>query len=362
MPLGFIPQEKSSVDNFLIGFLMVRLSVIILGYNNPDKWWRRCVESVCLACGSEDEIICVDDGSTRKPECLHELALKDSRIRVVSCPVNGGPSYARNAGLDCAEGRFVSFVDGDDELCGASLQRCVGRLVETKDDICFYGVKTIWTTDGLCKTDVPEDRDWGRLQPADVKAISDLTLFNYVWNKVYSRDFLMANGIRFEPKREVKSGERPLVFGGEDCVFNLRCIIAGAKWSSVPVCGYIYYRPRTTLLSSYQPWGRLGAQMVSDAWREYKDLIPGAREELIDFGEMSDSALDRMEWRNIWMPGTPFSLRGRWKWLKAHPELGGAKAFFKMMLWTFVRRHFYFRLVRRWHTKRLFPNATEWNG
>lgn len=341
---------------------MKQLSVIILGYNNPEKWWRRCVASVQMACGPDDEIICVDDGSIVKPKCLNELVASDARIRVVSCATNGGPGHARNVGLDVAQGEYVSFVDGDDELCDAGLQKCLEKLATTKSDVCFYGVKTIWTTDGLYKKNVPEDRIWGKLQPADIKAISDCTLFNYVWNKVYSRIFLKTNGIRFEPDKEVKSGERPLVFGGEDCVFNLRCIIAGAKWCSVPVCGYIYYRPRTTLLSSYQPLGRLGAQMVSDAWREYKDLIPGAREELRDFGEMSDSALDWMEWRNIWMPGTPFSLRDRWKWLKEHPELGGAKAFFKMMLWTFVRRHFYFRFVRRWHTKRLFDNVREWRG
>ena len=341
---------------------MKRLSVIILGYNNPEGWWRRCVASVQMACGPDDEIICVDDGSIVKPECLHELAAGDARIRVVSCETNGGPGHARNIGLDVAQGEYVSFVDGDDELCDTGLQECVEKLASTQSDVCFYGVKTIWTTDGLCKTDIPEDRVWGRLQPDDVKTISDLTLFNYVWNKVYSRKFLNDNGIRFEPDKKVKSGERPLVFGGEDCVFNLRCIIVGAKWCSVAVCGYIYYRPRTTLLSSYQPLGRLGAQMVSDVWREYKDSLPSAREELKDFGEMSDSALDWMEWRNIWMPGTPFPLRARWKWLKEHPELGGVKAFFKMLLWTFVRRHFYFRFVRRWHTKRLFDNVCEWRG
>ena len=341
---------------------MKRLSVIILGYNNPEEWWRRSVTSAMAACGSEDEIICVDDGSSVKPECLGALAARDSRIRIVACAKNGGPGHARNVGLDVAKGEYVSFVDGDDELCGAGLQRCVERLVATRSDVCFYGVKTIWMTDGLCKTDVPEDRVWGRLRPADVKAISDMTLFNYVWNKVYSREFLRTEGIRFEPDREVVTDGRPRVFGGEDCVFNLRCVIAGAKWCSVAVCGYIYYRPRTTLLSSYQPWGRLGAQMVADVWREYKAVTPGAREELGDFGELSDSVLNGLEWRNIWMPGTPFTLGGRWKWLKEHPEVGGVAAFIKMMFWSFLRRHFYFRPIRRWHTKRLYPSAEKWSA
>ena len=93
---------------------MKRLSVIVPGYNNPEKWWKRCAASVRDACGPNDEIICVDDGSVVKPECLHELAASDARIRVVSCETNGGPGHARNVGLGVAQGEYVSFVDGDD--------------------------------------------------------------------------------------------------------------------------------------------------------------------------------------------------------------------------------------------------------
>jgi len=50
---------------------MTRLSVIIPGYNNPDAYWKRCLDSVIAACGPDDEIICVDDGSKTKPSYVN---------------------------------------------------------------------------------------------------------------------------------------------------------------------------------------------------------------------------------------------------------------------------------------------------
>ena len=45
----------------------VRLSVIVPGYNTPKEYWKRCLRSVIQNIGNDDEIICVDDGSSKKP-------------------------------------------------------------------------------------------------------------------------------------------------------------------------------------------------------------------------------------------------------------------------------------------------------
>ena len=47
--------------------MQTTLSVIIPGYNTPEAWWQRCVDSVKRALGPDDEIILVDDGSLIKP-------------------------------------------------------------------------------------------------------------------------------------------------------------------------------------------------------------------------------------------------------------------------------------------------------
>ena len=82
--------------------LMKRLSVIIPGYNTPDAWWRRCVGSVKAALGPDDEVVCVDDGSSQRPLALESLAKEDSRVKTVYLEKNMGLPTARNAGLDVA--------------------------------------------------------------------------------------------------------------------------------------------------------------------------------------------------------------------------------------------------------------------
>jgi glycosyltransferase involved in cell wall biosynthesis len=89
------------------------VSVIIPVHNRAGIVWR-AIASV-RAQGVEDgEIIVVDDGSTDQVQ--DELdALRAAHITVVERP-HGGPSTARNAGAAIATGKWLLFLDSDDEL------------------------------------------------------------------------------------------------------------------------------------------------------------------------------------------------------------------------------------------------------
>ena len=136
--------------------------------------------------------------------------------------------------------------------------------------------------------------------------------------------------------------------------------MAGAKFFVASDIGYIYYRTHGTLLSKYNPTSYSGIRLSSALWKRYKDGISEDRVELGNLGERSILEENQLEWRNIWMPGSPYSIWRKWLWLREHHELGGFRAFIKMLLWTFFRGHFYFRPIRRWHIKRLYPHARNW--
>ena len=96
------------------------VSIIIPVYQVKDTL-RRCVLS-CLNQkfleGSELEAILVDDGSTDgSGEICDKLEREfpDGRIKVVHTK-NCGVSHARNIGIERAAGRFIVFVDSDDEV------------------------------------------------------------------------------------------------------------------------------------------------------------------------------------------------------------------------------------------------------
>lgn len=104
---------------------------LVIPFYNIQECVDYCIESVRAQQYDNYEIICVDDGSTDcTGELLDKQALKDSRIRVLH-KSNGGLSDARNAGVDCASGYYVSFIDGDDIVSPYYLDSLVNGMPES---------------------------------------------------------------------------------------------------------------------------------------------------------------------------------------------------------------------------------------
>ncbi len=95
-----------------------RISILLPVYDPPEKWLRRCIESVIEQFYQNWELCIVDDAS-RKPEIrkiLDEYALRDSRIKLHFREKNGHISAASNTALGLATGDYVALLDHDDEL------------------------------------------------------------------------------------------------------------------------------------------------------------------------------------------------------------------------------------------------------
>jgi tetratricopeptide (TPR) repeat protein len=74
-------------------------------------------------------VIVVDDASTDDSVAVADrLAAADASVRVVHRAVNGGPGAARNTGLRAARGRYVCFLDADDEHAPGFLSAAVSVL------------------------------------------------------------------------------------------------------------------------------------------------------------------------------------------------------------------------------------------
>lgn len=338
------------------GKKFIRLSVIIPGYNTPPAWWRRCVQSVLAACGSNDEVICVDDGSkTPVTDFWQEITDGDVRARLLPLKENVGQATARNAALDIARGEFVTFVDSDDEILPESYSRCFEVQNEFGSDISVYGVKVIWTADRLYKEDSLPTINLGRLDGKSLARLAKNCLFDYTCNKVYRRTFLDTNKIRFEATANP----------GEDTVFNLKCVLCDATWAVTDYLGYVYYRYDGSSLSRYAPNIKMSVTRRSEMWRLCKDKCEGARMLLGGRGETRDGDIGLVEWKNLWRAGSPFSLSDRWRYLIANR--GVAKwpipiEFILSGLYGFIRRHFYLSCIRRRHIKRMYPNCREFTN
>lgn len=114
------------------------LSIIIPIYNVADSL-RRCVDSVLAQRISDCELLLVNDGSTDESgRIADEYAAKHANIRSFHKP-NGGLSDARNFGLQHAVGRYVTFVDSDDEVAADTYALLLDALAKhAKYDIIEF--------------------------------------------------------------------------------------------------------------------------------------------------------------------------------------------------------------------------------
>lgn len=106
---------------------------IVVPLYNKGKFIERALNSVLGQSFPSMEIIVVDDGSTDEgPEKV--LAFTDSRIRLVK-QENAGPGGARNKGLSLARGKYVAFLDADDEYLPSFLEAGISSLEKEENDI-----------------------------------------------------------------------------------------------------------------------------------------------------------------------------------------------------------------------------------
>ncbi|MCR6663417.1 MAG: glycosyltransferase family 2 protein [Luteimonas sp.] len=94
------------------------ISIVLPVYQTPERWLRRCLDSVQAQLYANWELCVSDDASAdpRVMEVVREYAAEDPRIRFVRRDVNGHISESSNSALSLATGEYVSFLDHDDEL------------------------------------------------------------------------------------------------------------------------------------------------------------------------------------------------------------------------------------------------------
>ena len=114
----------------------VLVSVLVAAYNMQDLL-ERCLQSLISQTLENIEIIVVNDGSTDNTgKICDRYAKKDGRIRVIH-QSNLGLPMARKAGLDAANGKYISFVDSDDWCEADMCERLWENAVDTGADMVF---------------------------------------------------------------------------------------------------------------------------------------------------------------------------------------------------------------------------------
>ncbi len=111
-------------EAFLRSAPSIDVSYVIPAYNAAAHIGD-AVRSALAQADVQVEVIVVDDASSDETsdvvarivsETIHGSASGEPSVRLIRLPENGGPSRARNAGIEAARGRWIGILDADDAL------------------------------------------------------------------------------------------------------------------------------------------------------------------------------------------------------------------------------------------------------
>lgn len=204
---------------------MINVSVIIPAYN-AENWICRCIESVGIEnCNNEVECIVVNDGSRDRTLEICKKLSKKMRNLVVESISNGGVSNARNHGISIARGKWILFLDADDELC-PNWYHSVSEAVQEDDDFYLFEYFS-------CFDNKRALRGYSKTENS-VRNVIELLLttseLNTCWAKVYKKEIIDNNHLEFPKKIKI----------GEDLLFVLSYVefARSAQFKSEPLICY----------------------------------------------------------------------------------------------------------------------------
>jgi glycosyltransferase involved in cell wall biosynthesis len=123
---------------------MPSVSVIIPAYN-AEKYLPDAIRSVQSQAHSNLEIIVVNDGST---DGTRQIVQSFQGVIYIH-QANQGPAVARNAGLRCAKGELITFLDADDMWHEQNLEQQIAALESNPTIDLTIGLTQLINPDGV---------------------------------------------------------------------------------------------------------------------------------------------------------------------------------------------------------------------
>ena len=208
-----------------------KISVILPVYN-VEAYIEEALDSIANQTMIDDlEVIMVDDGSTDKSKYIIERYALDYDNFHAYHKKNEGQGMARNYGLDIARGDFIHFFDPDDFLPPNAYETLYRLALKYDSDMVVgnslrFARYNVWqdilfrnSFKGICE----------EIASSKMDDMPQLVWDTLIWNKLYKREFLMDNNIRFLNKK----------ISFQDIPFSLESYLLADSISITPeICNY----------------------------------------------------------------------------------------------------------------------------
>lgn len=172
----------------------MKISIIVTCYNN-SAYISKCLLSVIKYINNNFEVIIVNDGSTDNSLVYIENILKEftnTNIYLYTIK-NSGVSYARNFGVSKSSGDYIIFIDGDDWICGSSLQKIYNFLLTNVADVLLLNTVKYYEKSKVYEKEI-YSFNAGKL---NIEQLIKNKIFGRAWRFVVKKSFIRDNKINF---------------------------------------------------------------------------------------------------------------------------------------------------------------------
>lgn len=207
----------------------------IIPVYNCEEYIEKCVENIMKIKSVSYEVLLIDDGSyDASGKLCDAIAEKYSFVKCIH-KENGGVSSARNRGIEEAAGKYIVFVDADDTLETDKFDKILEKYNGINADSLFYGMSFDYYHNGVCYRNealyyqisgIMDDKHWAE----DFYRLYIANALSPVWNKIFNRDIIKHNNIRFNTD----------MFLYEDLEFSLRYMACCGDIYNIPDVIYRY--------------------------------------------------------------------------------------------------------------------------
>ena len=177
---------------------MPLVSIIIPVYN-VSLYIKECINSVIEQTITDLEVLIVDDRGDDDSVLVIEQILSSYKgsikFEIIHHDQNKGLSSSRNTGIEHSNGKYIFFLDSDDYIYPDCISKLLDSITSDNDvqmaiGNYYYESKTKYFPPLLLKSGVYQNN------------ILDLFVkgqfYMMAWNKLYKKQFLVDNGIRFK--------------------------------------------------------------------------------------------------------------------------------------------------------------------
>lgn len=175
-----------------------KISVIVPLYN-AENFLKRAFNSVLNQTLGFDniELILVDDVSTDSTrDIMFSLSNKYENVKCIFLDENSGsPCIPRNKGIEEANGNYIMFLDQDDTYDENICKILYDKIAKINKNVVGCRYKPFRLDNNY---ELPQNLEEIEVNPLNDSYFYDND-FNWfmVWDKIYKRDFIIENNIKF---------------------------------------------------------------------------------------------------------------------------------------------------------------------